>query len=123
MYDVQTGQSTQIAKHDAPIRVIKYVETPSGGIVVTGSWDKTIKVWDHHSPNSDARSLIAQYWDIRSQNPVSSVTLPERCYSLDVSYPLMVVGTAERHIQIFNLTSPTAPYKVRLERRRVFWPI
>jgi len=94
MYDVQTGQSTQIAKHDAPIRVIKYVDTPSGGIVVTGSWDKTIK-----------------YWDIRSQNPVSSVTLPERCYSLDVSYPLMVVGTAERHIQIFNLTSPTAPYK------------
>ena len=55
-----------------------------------------------------------QYWDIRSQNPVSSVTLPERCYSLDVSYPLMEVGTAERHIQIFNLTSPTAPYKVRL---------
>ena len=26
----------------------------------------------------------------------------------------MVVGTAERHIQIFNLTSPTAPYKVTL---------
>jgi len=94
MYDVQTGQTTQIAKHDAPIRVIKYVETPSGGIVVTGSWDKTVK-----------------YWDIRSQNPVSSVTLPERCYSLDVSYPLMVVGTAERHIQIFNLTNPTSAYK------------
>jgi WD40 repeat protein len=44
MYDVQTGQATQIAKHDAPIRVVKYVDTPSGGIVVTGSWDKTIKV-------------------------------------------------------------------------------
>lgn len=44
MYDVQTGQSTQIAKHDAPIRVVKYVDTPSGGIVVTGSWDKTVKV-------------------------------------------------------------------------------
>ena len=44
MYDVQTGQATQIAKHDAPIRVVKYVDTPSGGIVVTGSWDKTVKV-------------------------------------------------------------------------------
>jgi len=65
--------------------------------------------------------LAVQYWDIRSQNPVSSVTLPERCYSLDVSYPLMVVGTAERHIQIFNLTSPTAPYKVRLEAWRTPW--
>jgi len=49
MYDVQTGQATQIAKHDAPIRVCKYVDTPSGGIVVTGSWDKTIKVRDNHS--------------------------------------------------------------------------
>ena len=44
MYDVQTGQATQIAKHDGPIRVCKYVDTPSGGIVVTGSWDKTVKV-------------------------------------------------------------------------------
>lgn len=56
MYDVQTGQSTQIAKHDAPIRVVKYVDTPSGGIVVTGSWDKTIKVRDYHSLDTDTRS-------------------------------------------------------------------
>jgi mRNA export factor len=31
---------------------------------------------------------------------------------MDVQYPLMAVGTAERHIQIFNLTNPTAAYKV-----------
>jgi mRNA export factor len=41
------------------------------------------------------------------------VQLPERCYTLDVSYPLMVVGTAERHVLIFNLTNPTTPFKVR----------
>lgn len=113
MYDVQTGQATQIAKHDAPIRVCKYVETPGGGIVVTGSWDKTIKVRGDHAIRLQHTLTCLQYWDIRSQNPVSSVTLPERCYSLDVSYPLMVVATAERHIQIFNLTTPTAAYKVR----------
>jgi mRNA export factor len=50
---------------------------------------------------------------MRTSNPVSTVQLPERCYTLDVSYPLMVVGTAERHVQIFNLTNPTTPYKVR----------
>ena len=50
---------------------------------------------------------------MRSANPISTVQLPERCYTLDVSYPLMVVGTAERHVQIFNLTNPTTPYKVR----------
>jgi len=29
-----------------------------------------------------------------------------------VQYPVLVVGTAERHIQIFNLNNPTSPYKV-----------
>lgn len=32
---------------------------------------------------------------------------------MDVVYPLMVVGTAERHVQIYNLTNPTTPYRVR----------
>lgn len=53
-----------------------------------------------------------QYWDLRASAPIASITLPERCYSFDVQYPLMVVGTAERHMQIYNLTNPTTAYKV-----------
>ncbi|KAF9266506.1 Poly(A)+ RNA export protein [Marasmius fiardii PR-910] len=94
MFDTTTGQASQVAQHDAPIKVVKWIETGQANILATGSWDKTIK-----------------YWDLRSAQPVASVTLPERCYTLDVQYPLMVVGTAERHIQIYNLTNPTAPYK------------
>ncbi|KIY72387.1 Poly(A)+ RNA export protein [Cylindrobasidium torrendii FP15055 ss-10] len=94
MFDVTTGQTTQVAQHDAPIKSVKWVDAPGMGILATGSWDKTIK-----------------YWDLRAPAPIASVTLPERCYTFDVQYPLMVVGTAERHIQIFNLTNPTTPYK------------
>jgi len=94
MFDITTGQSQQVAQHDAPIKVVKWIESPQGGILATGSWDKTLK-----------------YWDMRTPNPVSTVQLPERCYSFDVQYPLMVVGTAERHIQIFNLSNPTTAYK------------
>ncbi|KAJ7895856.1 WD40-repeat-containing domain protein [Mycena leptocephala] len=97
MFDIATGQATQVAQHDAPIKVVKWVDTPQAGILATGSWDKTIK-----------------YWDLRTPAPVATVQLPERCYSVDVQYPLMVVGTAERHIQIFNLTNPTTPYKTML---------
>jgi mRNA export factor len=43
MYDVATGQSSQIAAHDAPIKSVRYVDQ-QGGIVATGSWDKTLKV-------------------------------------------------------------------------------
>ena len=51
---------------------------------------------------------------------MSTVQLPERCYTLDVVYPLMVVGTAERHIQIFNLSNPTTAFKVRFALM-AFW--
>jgi len=93
MFDVQTGTPTQVAQHDAPIKSVKWVDAQSG-ILATASWDKTVK-----------------YWDLRTPQPVISVTLPERIYTMDVQYPLMVVGTAERHIQIFNLSNPATPYK------------
>ena len=44
MFDISTGQSQQVAQHDAPIKVVKWIESPQGGILATGSWDKTIKV-------------------------------------------------------------------------------
>ena len=40
--------------------------------------------------------------------------LPERCYSMDVRHPLMVVGTAERKICVYDLSSANwqQPYRV-----------
>lgn len=114
MFDVTTGQTSQVAQHDAPIKTVKWVETPGMGILATGSWDKTIKVRAGRLSLLALRCsrLLSQYWDLRQPQAITQVTLPERCYTFDVQYPLMVVGTAERHIQIFNLTNPTAAYKV-----------
>lgn len=44
MFDVTTGQSQQVAQHDAPVKVVRWIDAPQGGILATGSWDKTIKV-------------------------------------------------------------------------------
>ncbi|KAM6496265.1 Poly(A)+ RNA export protein [Amanita muscaria] len=94
MFDVATGQTTRVAQHDAPVKAIKWIDTHHSSILITGSWDKTIR-----------------YWDLRSPSPIATLTLPERCYSLDFEYPLMVVGTADRHIQYFEFTTgnPTLP--------------
>jgi len=94
--DVATGQTVQVAAHDEPIKCGKFVDGTGGmqNIVATGSWDKTLK-----------------YWDLRSSNPVHTLKLPERCYTMDVLFPLMVVGTAEKHINIYNLQNPTVPFK------------
>lgn len=63
-------------------------------MLVTGSWDKTIK-----------------YWDLRQQSPVATVQCQERVYTLDVKKNLLVVGTADRYINVINLSDPTKFYK------------
>ncbi|KAF9975218.1 hypothetical protein BGZ73_001200 [Actinomortierella ambigua] len=91
MFDITTGQSQVVAQHDAPIKEVRWVDGP---ILATGSWDKTIK-----------------YWDLRQQTPVTTVALPERLYTMDAVGMLMVAGTAERHILIYNLNNPSQPFK------------
>lgn len=59
-------------------------------MIVTGSWDKTVK-----------------YWDLRQQTAVASVECQERVYSMDVRGNLLVVGTADRYINIIKLDNPT----------------
>ncbi|OQR95758.1 WD domain-containing protein [Thraustotheca clavata] len=82
------AQGQQIAQHDQPIRSIRFV--PTANCVVTGSWDKTVKYWDTRAPQAQA-----------------TVQLSDRVYALDVSYPLMVVATADKMIHCFDLTKPS----------------
>ncbi|XVE93091.1 hypothetical protein REPUB_Repub01dG0160200 [Reevesia pubescens] len=86
------GQPMTVAMHDAPIKEMAWI--PEMSLLVTGSWDKTLK-----------------YWDTRQSNPVHVHQLPDRCYALTVKYPLMVVGTADRNLVVFNLQNPQAEYK------------
>lgn len=44
MFDVTTGETRQVAQHDAPVKAVRWVQSSGGGVLATGSWDKTIKV-------------------------------------------------------------------------------
>ncbi|KAI6084650.1 WD40 repeat-like protein [Hypoxylon rubiginosum] len=94
--DLQTGQSAQVAAHDQTIRCARFFESPNsnGPMLVTGSWDKTVK-----------------YWDLRQSTPVGTVACQERVYSMDVRNSLLVIGTADRYINIVNLQDPLKFYK------------
>ena len=82
MWNLATNQSQVVAKHDAPVRHVHHLKDMNN-MLVTGSWDKTIR-----------------YWDLRQPNPVHTQQLPERVYSMDVRHPLLVVGLANRRIQV-----------------------
>lgn len=92
MWNLATNQQQQIAQHSGPVRHCFYVSKMN--CVITGSWDRTVK-----------------FWDMRSPNPMFTHNLPERLYAMDVSHPLLVVGTADRTIQVINLQNPSTVYK------------
>ncbi|KAJ9518687.1 hypothetical protein QJQ45_018725 [Haematococcus lacustris] len=92
LWNLATNQSQQVAQHDAPVAHCFHV--PSMNMLVTGSWDKTMK-----------------FWDCRTPTAAHSQTLPERIYAMDVNYPLAVLGTADRNLIIYDLTKPQAAFK------------
>ena len=55
----QPATSAQvIGKHDAPIKCLKFITEMS--MVATGSWDKTVKLWDARSPNPVAQAQVGE---------------------------------------------------------------
>lgn len=86
MWDLQANQQMLVAAHDAPIKTVHWIKTPSYRCIMTSSWDRTLK-----------------FWDTRTQNPMSTITLPERSYCADVFGPMAVVSTADRAILVFKL--------------------
>ncbi|GCE97157.1 RNA export factor gle2 [Zygosaccharomyces mellis] len=96
MFDVATGQTQQLGLHDGPVKSMSYLQFggSNSDVLVTGSWDKTLK-----------------YWDARQAQPIGTVAMPERVYTLDSRQMLLVAGTAERHIAIIDLGNPMAIFK------------
>lgn len=69
----------------------------------------------------DGIQSIIRYWDTRQSNPVHTQQLPDRCYALTVRHPLMVVGTADRNLIVFNLQNPQVmfSYSVIANRKKI----
>ncbi|EXB67203.1 Rae1-like protein [Morus notabilis] len=109
MWPLLSGaQPTTVATHDAPIKDLAWI--PEMNLLLTGSWDKTLK-----------------YWDTRQANPVHTQQLPDRCYAMSVRHPVIVVGTADRNLIVFYLKNPqtefkriTSPLKFQTRRVAVF---
>lgn len=81
----QPAQAVQIGAHDAPVKSVGFLS--ASNIVVSGSWDRTLK-----------------FWDMRTPNPAATFDMPERVYAMDVRDGLMVVATAARHILAYDVT-------------------
>lgn len=90
MYDWQAQKETIVGTHMDAIKCVHYCQAVN--LIITGSWDKTIKLWDPRVPTC-----------------VGSYEQPDKVYTLDTIDEKLVVGTANRKIRIWNLTNMGMP--------------
>ncbi|KAK0494002.1 Poly(A)+ RNA export protein [Armillaria luteobubalina] len=89
--DTESGCVSLFAWHEKPVKAVRSFENSHQNIFVMGSWDKTVKVWD-----------------ACTEGPVATISIPERCYALDVRYPFMALGMASPQLQTFDLRCPAS---------------
>lgn len=71
------------------------------GQVITGSWDKTLKCWDPRGASGPDRTLVGTYQQ------------PERVYSLSLVGHHLVVATAGRRVNVYDLRNMSQPEQRR----------
>ncbi|KAJ3339832.1 mitotic spindle checkpoint protein Bub3 [Gonapodya sp. JEL0774] len=98
LIDLNTGSETVLGKHEDVVRNVVY--DPETKLVITGSWDKTIRQWDARQP---------------SLQPVGVQEQPDKVYALDITPHghKLVVAMANRTVYVYD----TRNYQETFQKR------
>ena len=83
-FDPSTGQSIDIGKHDAAAKDMFWLQ--SANMLLTTSFDKTLR-----------------FWDLRQPNPAAGFQLNHKIYCADLSGSLLCLGLSDEKILVVNL--------------------
>ncbi|GAB4822734.1 hypothetical protein N2152v2_009780 [Parachlorella kessleri] len=86
-YDFFAGQEAIVGFHTAPVRCTEWL--PGRGLLVTGSWDGTLRLWDPRQPGG--------------QGLLAKIQLQGKVYTMSASDSRLVVGSSGRHVDIFDI--------------------
>lgn len=89
-FDLNTNQASVVAQQDDTIRCVRWLQA-FGGALVTGGWDKKVKIW-----KIEPQPTL-----------ITTLDLPERVYAMDVIGPIIIVATAERKILAYQCNDAT----------------
>ena len=93
--DLARQQEQVLGSHDDAIKCVNFA--PSLGCLVTGSWDKSIRVWD-----------------LRQSRNVGSYLQPEKVFTMDLAGEVLVVGTAQKNVLIWDLRNMASVQQRRM---------
>jgi len=95
LFEATTSTEKIIGTHEKAVKCLGYSSLTN--LLVSGSWDASIKLWD-------ARS---------SYSCVGTFKQPDRVYTLSIANEKLVVGTAGRHVHIYDLRNMSEPQQRR----------
>jgi cell cycle arrest protein BUB3 len=91
MFDFNTNTDTVLGAHRDAIQCVNHC--PAIGFICSGSWDKTVKLWDIRG----------------NRGAVGTLDQQEKVYTMDVSQEKLIVGTKARRVLIWDLRNTGQP--------------
>ncbi|KAK9832385.1 hypothetical protein WJX74_008502 [Apatococcus lobatus] len=101
-YDFFSRSEAKVAEHSKAVRCVEYL--PDLKLLVTGSWDGTLRIWNPQAPFG--------------QNLVNTLYLPDRVFTMAQSQSRLVIGTAGRQVLIYDLKMLGRSVPVSAEQQR-----
>ncbi|XP_055921659.1 periodic tryptophan protein 2 homolog [Eupeodes corollae] len=94
LWSVKLGKLLEIISgHEGPVTAIAFSPTPTSSTLISGSWDKTIKIWNCLESNSDHETI----------DLLSDVT----CVAFKPNGEEVAVGTLNGNITVFDVKTTT----------------
>ncbi|XP_952053.1 mitotic checkpoint protein, BUB3 homologue, putative [Theileria annulata] len=88
LLDVETKNFFTVGLHNGPVRCVRYHEPTN--TLITGGWDKKVRVFDLRSSNL---------------KPVVDVDIYGKTYCMDLARNFLVVGDSMKRIYVYDLSS------------------
>ncbi|KAL0244471.1 hypothetical protein GEMRC1_008555 [Eukaryota sp. GEM-RC1] len=84
IYHTEHNSITELGSHEGPISCVDY--SPSSAVYATGSWDKSVKLWD-----------------ARSSSCASTMVTTGKVYAMGIIDTTLIVGLSGRTLSFFDL--------------------
>ena len=94
-FDINSQQKRVVGRHENAVKSVNYCS--ENNVIVSGSWDGSVKIWDD-----------------RSRNPCTGTyNQLDKVYTMDVVGEVLVVGTAGRKVLVWDLRNMSSPQQKR----------
>jgi len=94
-YDFTSSTDTVLGEHEKAVKAVCWQKDM--GCCVSGSWDSTLKVWDVR----------------QGGKCVATSALPDKVFTMSTTNNRIVVGTANRHVWVFDFRNLSDPEQKR----------